>query len=53
MIMMSMGLVVLLAVGPQSAQGRTVISRGYNCTISDSDDALLSCDGASGWGTRL
>ena len=37
------GIAVLLAVGPQSAQGRTVISRGYNCTISDSDDALLSC----------
>ena len=41
-----MGLVVLLAVGPQSALGRTVIYNDYTCTIRDSDDALVSCTGS-------
>ena len=41
-----MGLIVLLAVGPQSALGRIIITAGYNCTIRDSDDALLYCAGS-------
>ena len=46
------GLVVLLAVGPQSAQGRTatVAAGNYACTIRDSDNELLSCAGS---GTTL
>ena len=49
MVMMSMymtGLVVLLAVGPQSVQGRTVIHGDYVCTIRTSDNELVSCTGS-------
>ena len=46
-VMMSMmGLVVLLAVGPQSVQGRTVTYENYVCTIRDSDNELVSCTGS-------
>ena len=44
------GLVVLLAVGPQSAQGRTARNGNYACTIRDSDNRLHSCVGS---GTAL
>ena len=47
--MISIGLVVLLAVGPQSVQGRSATDRSGNrhvCTIRDSDDELLSCTGS-------
>ena len=46
--MISIGLVVLLAVGPQSVQGRTVRDRhgDYDCEIRDSDNELLSCTGS-------
>ena len=44
--MISIGLVVLLAVGPQSVQGRTVTHSGYTCTIHDSNNTLLSCAGS-------
>ena len=46
-------LVVLLAVGPQSVQGRTFTDHtgNYVCTIRDSDNALLSC--ATGSGSSL
>ena len=49
-------LVVLLAVGPQSVQGRTRVYENYVCTIRDLDDALLSCTVVAGTGsgsTRL
>ena len=59
-VMMSMtGLVVLLAVGPQSVQGRTFThgSHGrdgnYTCTISDSDDELVSCTCSESCGSSL
>ena len=42
---MTAGLVVLLAVGPQSVQGRNVTNGNYVCTI-DSDDELVSCTGS-------
>ena len=50
--MTSIGLVVLLAVGPPSVQGRTVTDRSgnYACEIGDSDNELLSCTGS---GTEL
>ena len=48
--MISIGLVVLLAVGPQSVQGRAATSGNYACEIRDSDNELLSCTGS---GTRL
>ena len=48
--MISIGLVVLLAVGPQSVQGRTATSGDYACEIRDSDNELLSCTGS---GTHL
>ena len=45
-VMMSMtGLVVLLAVGPQSVQGRNFTFDNWLCTIRDSDDELVSCTG--------
>ena len=51
--MTRVGLGVLLAVsGPVPVQGRTVIGnhRGstYTCTIRDSDNALVSCEGEGG-----
>ena len=46
----SIGLVVLLAVGPQSVQGRTVTDDSNACEIRDSDNELLSCTGS---GTQL
>ena len=46
-VMMSItGLVVLLAVGPQSVQGRTVTYANYVCTIRDSDNELVFCTGS-------
>ena len=50
--MISIGLVVLLAVGPQSVQGRTATDHAGNCAceIRDSDNELLSCTGS---GTQL
>ena len=45
-----MGLVVLLAVGPQSVQGRNVTSYAYVCTIRNSDNELTNCTGS---GSRL
>ena len=53
--MMSMymtGLVVLLAVGPQSVQGqsRNVTYQNYVCTIRYIDYELVSCTGS---GTNL
>ena len=43
---MTAGLVVLLAVGPQSVQGRNVTYDNYVCTIRDSDNELVSCTGS-------
>ena len=43
MSMIMTGLVVLLAIGPQSVQGRTVTFQNYVCTIRDSDNELVSC----------
>ena len=51
-VMSITGLVVLLAGGPQSVQGRTATDgyRNYLCAIRDSDNELVSCAGS---GTSL